>query len=97
MESTVERRRHLRYTYLVNTECRLNPSTSDEILECVVVNVSDSGMNLFISRALDTGQEVTIRDGVPNLGRSAVVRWTKKLGGFYTAGLECTDMKGFKE
>jgi len=97
MESTDERRRHLRHTYLVNTECMLNPSTSGEIFECAVVNVSDSGINLFISRPLDMGQEITIRGDVPNLTRTAFVRWTRKLGGFYTAGLECNDLKGITE
>ncbi len=91
MASADERRRHLRYTYLANTEYMLNPSTSGEIFECAVINVSDSGINLFISRSLDMGQEITIRGDVPNLTRTAVVRWTRKLGGFYTAGLECHD------
>jgi hypothetical protein len=86
-----EKRRHLRYTYLANTEYMLNPPTSSELFECAVVNVSDSGMNLFISRPLDMGQEITIRGEVPNLARTAVVRWTKKLGGFYAVGLECND------
>ena len=97
MESTDERRRHLRYTYLANTEYMLNPSTSGEIFECAVVNVSDSGINLFISRPLDMGQEITIRGDVPNLARTAVVRWTRNLGGFYTVGLECNEPKGVKE
>ena len=89
MESTDERRRHLRYTYLANMAYMLNTPTSGEIFECAVVNVSDSGMNLLIPRPLDMGQEITIRGDVPNLARTAVVRWTKKLGGFYTVGLEC--------
>jgi len=97
MESTDERRRHLRYTYLANTEYMLNPSTSGEIFECAVVNVSDSGINLFISRPLDMGQEITIRGDVPNLARTAVVRWTRNLGGFYAVGLECNEPKGVKE
>jgi len=97
MESTDERRRHLRYTYLANTEYMLNPSTSGEIFECAVVNVSDSGINLFISRPLDMGQEITIRGDVPNFARTAVVRWTRNLSGFYTVGLECNEPKGVKE
>ena len=98
MESADERRRHLRYTYLANTEYMLNPSTSGEIFECAVVNVSESGMNLFISRPLDMGEEITIKGDVPNLTRTAVVRWTRKLGGFYTVGLECHEPEmGFRE
>ena len=97
MWSPEERRRHLRYTYLANTKYMLNPSTSGEIFDCAVVNVSDSGINLFISRPLDMGQEITIRGDVPNLARAAVVRWTRKLGEFYTAGLQCNNVKGVKE
>lgn len=89
MGSTDERRNHLRYTYLTNTEYMLNPPTNGEIFKCAVVNVSDSGINLFISRPLDMGQEITIRGDLPNLARTAVVRWTKNLGEFYTVGLEC--------
>lgn len=91
MKSTDKNRKHLRYTYLANTTYMLNPSTSGEIFECAVVNVSDSGMNLFVSRPLDIGQKITIRGDVPNLAKAAVVRWIKKLGGFYTVGLECYD------
>ena len=97
MWSTDERRRHLRYTYLANTEYMLNPSTSGEIFECAIINVSDSGINLFISRPLDMGQEITIRGDIPNLARTAVVRWKKKFGGFYTVGLECNALKGVKD
>ena len=96
MWSTDERRRHLRYTYLANMEYMLNPSTGGEIFECAVVNVSDSGIGLFISMPLDMGQKITIRGDVPNLARTAVVRWTKKVDGFYSAGLQCNDLKGFK-
>jgi PilZ domain len=75
----------------------INSSASGEIFKCAVVNVSDSGINLFISRPLDMGQEITIRGDVPNLARTAVVRWTRKLGEFYTAGLQCNELKGDKE
>jgi len=51
MASADERRRHLRYTYLANTEYMLNPPSSGEIFDCAVVNVSDSGMDLFITKA----------------------------------------------
>ena len=91
MGSTDKKRRHLRYTYLANMAYMLNPPTSGEIFECAVVNISDSGMNFFISRLLDIGQEITIRGDLPNLARTAVVRWTKKLGEFYSVGLECND------
>ena len=97
MKSTDEKRRHLRYTYLVNAEYTLNPSTSGETFDCTVVNVSDSGINLLISRSLDLEQKITIRGDVPNFVRTAVVRWTRKLGGFYTAGLECNDLKVVKK
>jgi len=91
MCSTDERRKHLRYTYLVDIEYMLNPQTTDEIFKCAVVNISSCGMSLLIRNLCHIGQKITIRGELPNLAKTAVVRWTKKIGGCYKVGVECED------
>ena len=89
MCSTDERRKYLRYTYLVDIEYMLNPQTTDEIFKCAVVNISNSGMSLLSSALFQIGQKITIKSAVPNLAKTAVVRWTEKFGGCYKVGVEC--------
>jgi hypothetical protein len=89
MRSTDERRKHLRYTYLVDIEYRLNPQTTDKIFKCAGVNISNSGISLLVSSLLQIGQKITINSALPNLAKTAEVRWVKKCGGFYKMGVEC--------
>jgi len=84
-----EKRRHVRCTYLADAEYMLKPPAADEILQGAVVNVSNSGMSLFITKPLDIGQERIIRGNAPNLAQTAVVRWVKQAGGCYKIGAEC--------
>ncbi len=94
MWSTDERRKHLRYSYFVDLEYMLNPQTSDEIFKCSVVNISDCGMGLLISRLFHLGEKITIKSDLPNLARTVVVRWITKLNGFYKVGVEYDDDNG---
>ena len=89
-----ERRKYLRYTYLVDTEYMLNPQITGEIFNCAVVNISNSGMSLLISGLFQIGQKITIKSALPNLAKTVVVRWIKKCGGFYKMGVECDDENG---
>jgi hypothetical protein len=93
MWASDEKRRHVRYTYLADMEYMLKPPIADEILQGAVVNVSNSGMSLFITKPLDIGQEITIRSSLPNLAQTAVVRWIKQVGGCYKIGAECNDLE----
>ena len=94
MWSSDERREHLRYTYLVDIEYMLNPQTTDEIFKCAVVNISNCGMSLLAGNLFHIGQKITIKSALPNSAKTAVVRWIKKLGGFYKVGVECDDKNG---
>ena len=94
MWSTDERRKYLRYTYLVDIEYMLNPQITGEIFNCAVVNISNSGMSLLISGLFQIGQKITIKSALPNLAKTVVVRWIKKCGGFYKMGVECDDENG---
>jgi hypothetical protein len=91
MWSSDEKRRHVRYTYFADMEYLPKPPATDEILLGAVVNVSNSGMSLFITKPLEIGQEITIRSSLPNLAQTAVVRWIKQVGGCYKIGAECND------
>jgi len=92
MWASDEKRRHVRYAYLTDMEYMLKPSVADEILQGAVVNVSNSGMSLFITKPLEIGQEITIRNNLPNLAQTAVVRWIKQVGGCYKIGAEYNDL-----
>ena len=94
MWSTDERRKHLRYSYFVDIEYMLNPQTTDEIFKCAVVNINTRGMGLLIRNLYHIGQKITIRSELPNLAKTAVVRWTKKVDGFYRMGVECDAKNG---
>lgn len=89
MYSADEKRKHVRSTYLANTEYVLDPSTTAERFKGAVVNVSNCGMSLFVIKPLDVGQKITLTSDVPDLPKTAVVRWIKQVGGFYKVGVEC--------
>lgn len=86
-----EKRKHVRSTYLANTEYVLDPPTTNETFKGAVVNVSTYGMSLFIIKPLDIGQKISLRNDVPDLSKTAIVRWIKQVGGFYKVGIECHD------
>ena len=94
MGSTDERRRQLRYSYFVDIEYMLNAQTTDEIFKCAVVNISTCGMSLLTRNLYHIGQKITIRSELPNLAKTAVVRWTKKVDGCYKVGVECDPENG---
>jgi hypothetical protein len=90
MESTDERRKHLRHSYLSDIEYMFDPHPTDEIFKCSVVNISSCGMSLLIRDLPHIGQKITFKTKLPNLStRTAVVRWAKKIGGCYKVGVEC--------
>jgi hypothetical protein len=94
MRTGNERRKHERHIFPATIQYVLNPRTTDEIFKGNVLNISNRGLNLCILHPLDEGQEITIKDDLPNYHKTAVVRWIKKIEDkFYKVGLECmTDM-----
>ena len=60
----------------------------DEILNGVIVNLSDNGMNIFSCVSLSEGQEITIIRPLHIQHKEFIVRWTRKhLDDFYMVGL----------
>jgi len=66
----------------------------DEIVSGVIVNLSDSGMNIFSYVPLSEGQEITIISPLHIQHKEFIVQWTRKyLDDFYMVGLETTQCR----
>jgi hypothetical protein len=85
-----ERREHARYDFLRRIEYVLNPAISNENLKAVTINISRTGLCLYIFTALREGQEMIIGSPLPVPFKTASVRWIKKMeDNFYKVGLTC--------
>ena len=73
-----ERRRDVRQPYPHVIEYSV-ASASDEKLKAVAVNISNSGLALYIFSHLIQGQEILIRSFIPVDYRKASVRWIRKI------------------
>jgi len=74
----VERRRDIRQPYPRVIEYSATPA-SDETLKGVAVNISNSGLALYIFGQLIQGQEIHIRSFIPVDYRKASVRWVREI------------------
>ena len=73
-----ERRKDVRQPYPQVIEYSVTPAT-DERLKGVVVNISNSGLALYIFSHLIQGQEILIRSFMPVDYRKASVRWVREI------------------
>jgi len=73
-----ERRKDVRQPYPRVIEYSLTP-VSNEKLKGVTVNISNSGLALYIFSHLIQGQEILIRSFMPVDYRKASVRWVKEI------------------
>jgi hypothetical protein len=91
MTDSTERREHIRYDFPHRIEYALNPETSDEIFKAVTINISKTGLCLYIFNALGEGQKVVFKSTLPVPFGTASVRWIKKIeDNFYKIGLICS-------
>lgn len=74
----VERRREVRQPYPRVIEYSVEPA-SIENLKGVAVNISNSGVALYVFSHLDQGQEILIRSFLPVDYRKASVRWVREI------------------
>jgi hypothetical protein len=87
---TANRRRGQRkeFSYIV-LEFVLHPDTAYEIFVGYSLNLSDSGMCIYTSTVLKTGQEIILKSDQPRLYKKAAVRWVERYDSFfYKVGLE---------
>jgi hypothetical protein len=73
-----ERRKDVRQPYPRVIEYSLTPA-SNEKLKGVTVNISNSGLALYIFSHLIQGQEILIRSFMPVDYRKASVRWVREI------------------
>ena len=85
-----DRRRHKREHISRAMECVLNDrSSQNETFDCIVADISESGVCLIAANPLEQGQEIKMMNHIFPSPRTAVVRWsTEQQGLYYRAGLE---------
>ncbi len=86
--SDIERRGHSRYDLPDQIEYVLDPDTTGKVYKGVTIEVSYSGMRLYVFSLLARGQKLTIRSALPISSQTATVKWIEKVEeGFYKTGL----------
>ena len=86
-----ERRANTRNTYFHLIKYVLDPELPDKIFKGYTINISPSGMRLYIYDLLSKGQEIFIISSLSasQSGPRGTVRWVNKLhANTYEVGLE---------
>jgi hypothetical protein len=74
----VDTRRHPRQLYSDTIEFCLNPSRAGTKLHGITINISDSGIGLYVFAPVYEGQTVTIKTALPVPYQKATVIWVQK-------------------
>jgi hypothetical protein len=86
---SAEKRSVSRNTFHCPIEFVIGQNEKPEILAAEVMNISDSGLRIYSSYPLCEGQEILIRDRLPNGHQRYRVLWCNKLSeNFFEAGLK---------
>jgi hypothetical protein len=84
-----EKRRHERRETLITIDYLVDRLNADEISEGVVADISESGFCLLSANQLIDGEKIAIKNKMPSVLRSAVVRWSHENNNlYYKIGLE---------
>jgi len=87
-----EKRRSLRYDFPQRIEYILSPETSENIYQGVTINISNTGVCLYIFNLIYEGQKIAIKSTLPVPHQTALVRWIKKVDAdLYKAGVLFVD------
>jgi hypothetical protein len=82
-------RRYKRKQKMDTIEYVIEPLTTNETFDGVLVNVSDSGLCILTNDPLSKGQQIRITADGHAINKSAVVRWIEKYNDlYYKVGLE---------
>ena len=73
----LNKRKHERLNFPYTIEC-FNPHNNEEIIKGIAMNISVSGLCLYIPQSLDNGQEITIKSFVYDCPQKATVCWSEK-------------------
>lgn len=84
-----DRRKTERYPFPASIQYGLNGGSDPSLSKAVTMNVSSSGLCMYLFEKMEKGQEITINDEHPALKGRARVQWINKLeNSFFIAGLE---------
>ena len=72
-----DKRKHERFNFPYTIEC-FDPHNGDKVIRGIAMNISVSGVCLYIPQPLDKGQEITIRSVVYGCPQTATVCWSEK-------------------
>jgi hypothetical protein len=84
------KRRDARYDFPATIEYVKGSQTDDEVVhKAVTINLSSTGVGMYIFDLLPKGQQITIKTTLPVESRTAAICWTKRKDiSFYRAGLK---------
>jgi ABC-type uncharacterized transport system permease subunit len=83
-------RRDTRYDFPAMIEYVTGSQAADQVVrKGVAINLSSTGLSMYIFDLLPKGQRITIKTTLPVDSRTAVICWTKKKDvDFYRSGLK---------
>lgn len=88
-EGAVEKRNEPRYDCPKTIEYITGSNDSSGQHIGVVINISRTGICLYVYETHNEGQTITIKSSLPVEPRTATVRWVKKVSdGLYKSGLQ---------
>jgi hypothetical protein len=86
-----ERRSEHRRTYRAPINFILK-GTEDRLLRGVVINISMSGLGIYLFEPLSTGQEIVLKSLLPGRHVVYTICWCKQIAdGFYQAGMRMVE------
>ncbi len=85
---TKERRGNARYDYPATIEYELDTGSGQENRKGVTINLSRTGVCLYLFKPLGKSEEIVIKTSLPVRSKTARVRWVDKIDDdFYKAGM----------
>jgi hypothetical protein len=89
------KRRHERKDMVKALECTLHQQSNPmREFDCIIANISQSGLCLLATEALKNGQTITVKNHIFPSPRSATIRWSQHYHGlYYRYGLEFVEQQ----
>jgi len=85
----IDRRKYQRYDFCSKIDYMITPGDPQEIFKGVTVNISHSGLRLYMFMPHHEGQGIRIKTKLPEDIQTATIRWIKRSdGNLYEAGLQ---------
>ena len=88
----IQRRKHQRYDFCSKIDYVLTQGDTHEIFKGVTIDISPSGLRLYMFAPHHEGQGINIRSKLPVDSQTATICWINKCGSdLYEVGLQYTD------